>query len=58
MGTRIVVCGLNGVGKSTLGRVLAERLGFWFIDNEDLYFPKTDARYISDCQKTQFQYFF
>ena len=31
--TGIVVCGLNGVGKSTLGRVLAERLGFWFIDN-------------------------
>ncbi len=28
MGIGIVVCGLNGVGKSTLGRVLAERLGF------------------------------
>lgn len=45
MGTGILVCGLNGVGKSTLGRALAERLGFHFIDNEDLYFPKTDPDY-------------
>ena len=42
MGTGILMCGLNGVGKSTLGKALAERLGFHFIDNEDLYFPKTD----------------
>lgn len=42
MGTGILVCGLNGAGKSTLGRALAERLSFHWIDNEDLYFPKTD----------------
>ena len=42
----ILVCGLNGCGKSTLGRALAERLGYRFIDNEDLYFPKTDAGYL------------
>ena len=41
----ILICGLNGVGKSTLGKRLAERLGWQFIDNEDLYFPKTDAGY-------------
>ncbi len=41
----ILICGLNGAGKSTLGRRLAERLGWDFIDNEDLYFPKTDAAY-------------
>ena len=41
----ILICGLNGVGKSTLGRRLAERLSYPFIDNEDLYFPKTDRRY-------------
>ena len=41
----ILVCGLNGVGKSTLGSMLAERLGYRFIDNEDLWFPKTDAAY-------------
>ena len=31
----ILICGLNGTGKSTLGRMLAERLGYCFIDNED-----------------------
>ena len=31
----ILVCGLNGTGKSTLGRILAVRLGYAFIDNED-----------------------
>ena len=41
----ILICGLNGVGKSTLGKRLAERLSYQFIDNEDLYFPKTDAGY-------------
>lgn len=46
MGTGILMCGLNGAGKSTLGRALAERLGFHFIDNEDLYFPKTDPSYL------------
>lgn len=45
MGTGILVCGLNGVGKSTLGKALANRLDFYFIDNEDLYFPKTDPHY-------------
>lgn len=46
MGTGIVVCGLNGAGKSTLGRALADRLQFYFLDNEDLYFPKTDPAYV------------
>lgn len=45
MGTGIIVCGLNGSGKSTLGKALAEKLTFHFIDNEDLYFPKTDLYY-------------
>lgn len=38
----IIVCGCNGCGKSTLGRELARRLGFRFLDIEDYYFPKTD----------------
>ena len=43
MGTGILICGLNGCGKSTLGRALAQELGFHFIDNETLYFSRTDA---------------
>ena len=41
----ILICGLNGTGKSTLGRLLADRMGYEFIDNEDLFFPKEDPSY-------------
>lgn len=53
MGTGIIMCGLNGVGKSTLGKALAEKLHFYFIDNEDLYFPKTDSNYIYASPRTR-----
>lgn len=43
MGTGIQICGLNGSGKSTLGKALAERIGFYFIDNENLYFQRTNV---------------
>ena len=46
MGAGILVCGLNGAGKRTLGKALAEQLGGYFLDNEDLYFPKTDPAYL------------
>lgn len=36
MWTGIVVCGLNGTGKSALGKTLAERLHFHLIDIENL----------------------
>ena len=42
----ILVCGLNGSGKSTVGRLLAQRLAYRFIDNEDLFFPKEDPKYV------------
>lgn len=45
MGTGIIVCGLNGSGKSTLGKALSEALGFHFIDNERLFFPKDNPHY-------------
>ena len=37
VGTGIVICGLNGAGKSTLGKALAEKLDFYFIDNEHYF---------------------
>lgn len=53
MGTGIIMCGLNGAGKSTLGRALADRLNYRFIDNEDLYFPKTDPDYMYASERTR-----
>ena len=52
MGIGIVVCGLNGAGKSTLGKALAEKLNFYFVDSEDLYFPKTDSGYLYSSPRT------
>lgn len=43
MATGIMVCGLNGCGKSTLGKALAKKLGFHFIDNENLFFERTET---------------
>lgn len=45
METGIIVCGLNGTGKSTLGSALAGALGFGFIDAEDLFFSGADDSY-------------
>ena len=42
MGIGIQICGLNGCGKSTLGKALAERMNFHFIDIENLYFSRTN----------------
>ncbi len=53
MGMGIIVCGLNGSGKSTLGKALAEKLDFHFMDNEDLYFPKTNPNYVYSSTRTR-----
>lgn len=49
----ILICGLNGAGKSTLGKVIAKRIDYHFIDNEDLYFPKSDPEYIYSSPRTR-----
>lgn len=41
----ILIVGLNGVGKSTLGRALAKRLGWFGIDVENYYFPDMTVPY-------------
>lgn len=46
MGMGIIVCGLNGSGKTELGKALAKKLHYYFIDHEDLYFPKTRSHYM------------
>lgn len=38
--TSIVVMGVQGIGKSTIGRMLAERLGARFIDGDELHPPQ------------------
>ena len=49
----LIICGMNGSGKSTLGCALAEHLGWRFIDNEDLYFPKADPEHPFTVERTQ-----
>ncbi len=45
MGTGILICGLDGAGKSTLGKALAEQGNYRFIDAAERYFPGTDPKY-------------
>ncbi len=53
----ILVCGLNGVGKSTLAQALAAELDWCFVDAEDLYFPEKDevSPYAQPCTFEQVQ---
>ena len=53
MKTGILVCGLNGSGKTTFGRELAELLCCKFIDIEDCYFPKNDPEYLYADPRTE-----
>lgn len=38
----IIICGLNGSGKTTTGRLVAERLGIKRMDVEDYYFLNSE----------------
>ncbi|WP_346380850.1 gluconokinase [Microbacterium sp.] len=40
----IVVMGVSGVGKTTVGRELARRMGVAFIDADDLHGPENIAK--------------
>lgn len=51
----ILICGLNGVGKSTLGKALAERLGLEFFDNENFYFPNAGTSDPFSVQRPRYQ---
>ncbi len=51
----ILICGLNGAGKSTVGREFAKRISYQFIDIENLYFPKGDSSYIYSDPKSKEQ---
>ncbi len=55
MGTGIIVCGLNGTGKSTLGKALADTLQYFFIDHETLFFPNMDPQhpYAAPCSRAE-----
>lgn len=50
---RIIICGGNGTGKSTLGKSLAEALDYQFMDIEDYYFPKTNNNYSYAVSRTR-----
>ena len=41
----ILIVGLNGCGKTTLGRALADALGYYRMDVEDYYFLPSDNPY-------------
>lgn len=43
MGQRIVIMGVSGCGKSTVGAALAQRLGLPFLDGDD-YHPESNRR--------------
>lgn len=49
----IIICGLNGTGKSTLGKALAKKLNYYFVDIEDLYFPKTCENYVYSSPRSR-----
>lgn len=53
MKNRIIICGGNGVGKSTLGKALSHELGWQFMDIEDYYFPKSNMDYNHETARTR-----
>ncbi len=46
-GNPIVVMGVQGCGKSTVGTLIAQRLGYVFVDGDDLHSPEAKAKMTS-----------
>ena len=42
----LLICGLNGSGKTTFGSELARALGFAFLNDEEYYFEKADIPFL------------
>lgn len=53
MKNKIIICGGNGAGKSSLGKALSEKTGWAFMDIEDYYFPKSNPNYPYEVQRTE-----
>jgi len=53
MANRMLICGGNGAGKSTLAKALAHKLGWYYKDIEEYFFPKTNADYIYESARTK-----
>jgi len=54
MSKGIIIFGLNGCGKSTLGKELASVLGYKYMDIEDYFFIESDIPYTK--QRTREEY--
>ena len=48
----ILICGLNGCGKTTLGRELARVLKYSFLNDEDYWFLESDIPF-SKCRSDE-----
>jgi shikimate kinase len=57
MATNIVLTGFMGTGKTTVGRLLAERLGWAFVDTDELIVAR-DGRPITDIFAQDGELFF